>query len=94
VKGWSEPKTASPPSISCVFVDNQLVKESRAFILLHHVSVDDALHLYTSYAKECDYFVIRDRKLKQIGGKLNGMKLVNVAVHQEVVELFSDLDSY
>lgn len=94
IKSWSEPKatSGSTPSITCVYVDNDLVKASREFILVSHISADDALHLYSGHAKDCDYFVHRDRKLKDVGEKIDDMKLVNVSVQQQVSKLFDELD--
>lgn len=90
-KGWSEGKESSS-NIICLEVNNKTSYLSREFIL-HHISADDALHVYTAYDKECEFFVFRDKKLsRQFGDKINKTILVNLAADKDVQKLFDGLD--
>jgi predicted nucleic acid-binding protein len=43
-------------------IKHSLVSNSRMLIDGLHISPDDALHFYTAYVYDCDYFLIHDNK--------------------------------
>lgn len=53
-----------PYNIDFVPVDDDLINASRALIYHYHLSADDALHVYTAYLKDCEYFVTDDEHIK------------------------------
>lgn len=62
-------------------IEHVIVTESRLLIDQIHISPDDALHLYTGWIYDCDYFFIHDKKIVEKLKKVSiqGMKLINLA---------------
>lgn len=43
-------------------VEHMILANSRELIARYHVSSNDALHLYTAWIYDCDYFLAQDKK--------------------------------
>lgn len=79
-------------TITFIPIDREIVDRSQDIIMSRHVSADDALHLYTAYAKDCQYFIHHDEKLKkQIGKKIDDLTLIDVTDHAEINALVKRL---
>jgi predicted nucleic acid-binding protein len=61
-------------------IEHVLVANSRALIDGVHISADDALHLYTGFIHDCDYFLLHDskivRRLKAV--PIEGMQIIDL----------------
>lgn len=78
---YSEASTA----ISFIPIDREIVDKSRDLVIAKHLSADDALHLYTAFAKDCQYFIHHDDKLKKYAGsKVDDLLLVDITEHKEI----------
>lgn len=61
-------------------IDHSIVANSRLLIDGYHISPDDALHLYTAWIRDCDYFLAQDEKLmKRIPKELENMRVIDLA---------------
>lgn len=61
-------------------IDHALVANSRMLIDGLHISPDDALHLYTGYVYDCEYFLIHDNKIieRLKSEKIEGMTIIDL----------------
>jgi predicted nucleic acid-binding protein len=66
-------------------LEHQIVAYSRLLIDEYHISPDDALHLYTSWIYDCEYFLIHDRKI------INRIKS-RIAEGMTIIDLDSEKD--
>jgi predicted nucleic acid-binding protein len=79
-------------AVSFIPIDQEIVDKSRDLIMAKHLSADDALHLYTAFAKDCQYFIHHDEKLKKyVGAMIDGLSLVDIAQHREIHPLVKSL---
>jgi predicted nucleic acid-binding protein len=46
-------------------VEHDIIKESTVLIHSLHISADDALHVFTAFYHNCEYFICRDKELKR-----------------------------
>ncbi|MGH9877007.1 MAG: type II toxin-antitoxin system VapC family toxin [Nitrososphaera sp.] len=62
-------------------IEHILVTQSRLLIDQLHISPDDALHLYTAWIYDCDYFFIHDNKIvnRLKAASIQGMKIIDLA---------------
>ena len=66
-------------------IAHEIVANSRPLIKDFHVSPDDALHLYTGWIYNCDYFLIHDYKI------INSIRS-KVAEGMAVIDLDNETD--
>ena len=79
--------------IDFIPVDSRLLNLSRDVITGYHVSADDALHLSTAYATDCECFIFKDDKLRDTtGGNVSGMPLLDITSHEDMNPLMKSLD--
>ena len=75
-------------NITFVTLDFNVVKESHILIIEHHISADDALHLFTAYSEHCDHFVCSDKHLtKQTKDKMGTLKIWSIDNQKEIRKL-------
>ncbi|HEY7734916.1 MAG TPA: type II toxin-antitoxin system VapC family toxin [Nitrososphaera sp.] len=74
-------------------IDRRLLSLSKDVIIGYHVSADDALHLSTAYATDCECFIFKDDKLRNTTGRnVSGMRLPDITSHAEMNPLMKSLD--
>lgn len=75
-------------------IEHVMVTESRLLIDQLHISPDDALHIYTGWIYDCDYFFIHDNKivkrLKEVS--IQGMSVINLGDEKDRALARSQLD--
>lgn len=61
-------------------IEHPIVTNSRTLIDGLHISPDDALHFYTAYVYDCDYFLIHDNKIvKRLKSqRIKGMTVIDL----------------
>jgi len=61
-------------------IEHTLVANSRILIEGLHISPDDALHLYTAYVYDCEYYLIHDKKIvKRLKSEsIEGMRIIDL----------------
>ena len=64
-----------------VYLDHPIIADSRTLIIDYHLSPNDAVHIFTGYVYDCNYFVVQDKNLiKQFSlKKYYNMKLIDLA---------------
>jgi predicted nucleic acid-binding protein len=73
-------------------IDHQIVSNSRLLIREFHISPDDALHVYTAWVRDCDYFLFQDKNLSKRIPKVNGnLRVIDLAEKAERTLLESHL---
>lgn len=84
--------TTPSSGVLLIPTSRELVNKSKDIIIECHVSADDALHLYTAFAMDCECFVYRDDKLKRAtGGEVSGMKLLDITDNKDMNPLMKTL---
>jgi predicted nucleic acid-binding protein len=75
-------------------IEHALVANSRMLIDGLHISPDDALHLYTAYVYDCEYFLIHDNKIisRLKAEKIEGMTIIDLADEADRAYLENQLD--
>ncbi|MGH9992046.1 MAG: hypothetical protein ACREBU_08745 [Nitrososphaera sp.] len=82
------------PPVDFIPIDRRILTLSRDVVIQYHVSADDAVHLYTAYATECECFIFKDDKLKKAtGGNVSGMPLLDITSHADMNPLTKSFDS-
>jgi predicted nucleic acid-binding protein len=86
--------------ISFIPLDNTIVRESLTFVYDSHLSADDALHIFTAYLHDCEYFLCQDKGIKRkIDGKVSvrsekiKMRVLDITKEKDINELINKLDS-
>jgi predicted nucleic acid-binding protein len=81
-------------------LDNTIVKESLPFIYDSHISADDALHIFTAFLHDCEYFICQDNGIKQkIDKKLSlrpekiKMRVLDITKKDDIDFLINNLES-
>lgn len=66
-------------------IEHVIVASSRLLINELHISADDALHVYTGWVYDCDYFFIHDSKIvsRVKAAQPEGMKIVDLGNQQD-----------
>lgn len=83
----------SDAPIDFIPVDNRLLSLARDVIRGYHVSADDALHLSTAYATDCEAFIFKDDKLRNTtGGDVSGMQLLDITSNADMNPLMKSFD--
>jgi predicted nucleic acid-binding protein len=73
-------------------IDHRIVANSRILIDGYHISPDDALHLYTAWIRDCDYFLVQDEKLtKRAPKEIDNMRVIDLADERDRKYLESQL---
>ncbi|HKU48873.1 MAG TPA: hypothetical protein VJP79_02885 [Nitrososphaera sp.] len=72
-------------------VEHPLIANSRVLIDGVHISPDDALHIYTAYIYDCDYFLLHDNKIvsRIKAEKFGEMKIIDLGNESERAYLAS-----
>lgn len=85
--------------ISFIPLDNTIVRESIAFIYDSHISADDALHIFTAYLHDCEYFICQDNGIKQkmknklaIRPEKIKMQILDITKEDDINYLINNLD--
>ncbi len=62
-------------------IDHAIVAGSRVLIDKLHISPDDALHVYTAFIFDCEFFLVHDGRLvsRLKGDPIEGMKVIDLA---------------
>lgn len=82
-----------PFNIEFVPVEDDLINASRTLIYHHHLSADDALHVYTAYMKDCEYFVTDDDHIKSRVHKRIALDSVdNKGTEMHVIDITNEKD--
>lgn len=90
--GYAIKYSEEQSAIKFVPVIEELVSKSKDVLMAYHLSADDALHLYTAFAKDCEHFIHKDDKLKKnTGGKIDELVLLDVADNAEINPLLKQL---
>jgi hypothetical protein len=68
-------------------IEHIVVTNSRLLIDQLHISPDDALHVYTAWIYDCDYYFIHDNKIvKRLkAASLEGMRIIDLDNEQDRV---------
>ena len=76
------------------YLDHKIVSESRFLINELHISPDDALHLYTCWSCDCQYFVIHDKKIVSNlkSQEYQDFEIVDLGNEQDRINLESKLE--
>lgn len=66
-------------------MEHRIIANSRILIDRLHISPDDAVHLYTAFIFDCQYFLVHDDKLvnKLKGDPIEGMKVIDLGNKQD-----------
>jgi predicted nucleic acid-binding protein len=81
-------------NVGIVPLHNSILRNSIDVINQFHVSADDALHLYTAFAMNCNYFLCDDYKLlNKTGGEISNMKVLSVVDPLAMNKLIKELDT-
>lgn len=84
---YVERMTSSSETSSFLFapIDHIIVTESRSLIDTIHISPDDALHIYTGWVFDCEYFLVHDNKIvKRLKSfRYDGMKVIDLGSKQD-----------
>lgn len=79
--------------VNFIPIERRILTLSSDVITQYHVSADDALHLYTAYATECECFIYQDEKLKKAtGGNVSGMPLFDITSHVDMNRLLKSFE--
>lgn len=74
-------------------IDHAIVAYSRQVIDGYHISADDALHVYTAFIYDCNYFLIHDNKivhrLKQ--DPVEAMEIIDLGNEADIKHLANQL---
>lgn len=80
-------------AVKFVPVTDEIVSRSKDIIMEYRIGADDSLHLYTAFAKDCQYFVCCDSKLiKNTAGMVADLQLLDITNHADVLRLTKLLD--
>lgn len=80
-------------NITFVTLDFNVVRGSHILIIEHHISADDALHLFTAYSEQCDHFICSDKHLtKQTKDKMGTLKIWSIDNQKEIRKLSKHLE--
>jgi predicted nucleic acid-binding protein len=81
-------------NVGIVPLHNSILRYSIDVINQLHVSADDALHLYTAYATNCDYFLCDDYKLvNKASGGISTLKILNITDSPSMTKLTKELET-
>jgi predicted nucleic acid-binding protein len=81
-------------NVGIVPLHNSILRYSIDVINQLHVSADDALHLYTAYAMNCDYFLCDDYKLvNKASGGISTLKILNITDSPSMTKLTKELET-
>jgi predicted nucleic acid-binding protein len=80
-------------NIYFVYLDHAILANSRKLIDQYHISADDAVHLYTGWIYDCDYFLTHDKDLfKRIPSKnYEGIQMIDLGNAKDRNQLGSKL---
>jgi len=67
-------------------LDHAIVANSRELIAATHVSAADALHVYTGWVYDCDYFIVHDAKI------VNRIKNSQLCTEMTIIDLADQTD--
>jgi hypothetical protein len=72
-------------NIYFVYLDHAILANSRKMIEQYHVSSVDAVHLYTGWIYDCDYFLAHDKDLfKRIPSKnYDGVEMIDLSTAKD-----------
>lgn len=81
-------------SVGIVPLPNVILRHSIDVINQFHVSADDALHLYTAFVMNCDYFLCDDRKLvSRTNGEISNVKVLSITDPLSMNRLIKELEA-
>ena len=74
-------------------VDHTIISRSRNLINGLHISADDALHLYTAWVVDCQYFLVHDHKIiTRVKSKQHeDLKIIDLGDQNDIQRLESEL---
>jgi predicted nucleic acid-binding protein len=77
----------SQSRIVFVPVDYDVIKESTVLIYSRHISADDALHVFTAFYHNCQYFICKDKAIRTKVDKQLSVMQVNNQNHKNMIVL-------
>ena len=77
-----------------VYLDHAIITDSRVLIKDFHLSPNDAVHIFTGYVYDCNYFLVQDKNLiKEFPlKKYYNMKLIDLANEDDRIFLEKELN--
>jgi predicted nucleic acid-binding protein len=86
---WTDPSY----NVHFVPLDAAIVSGSVELIYKLHISANDALHLYTAFAMECEALICKDDPLKKNADyKLENLRILDITTHAEMNPLFRSIE--